>query len=55
MSAWAKARRLFANPERAERRRQRKIRSAAIGKTVSRGDGGYQSDNATRGTQGGAS
>ena len=55
MNAWSKVRGRFADSERAERRRQRKIRSAMIGKTVGRGEGGYQSDNATRGTQGGAS
>jgi hypothetical protein len=54
MSAWTKVRGLF-GAERAERRRKRRIRSETIGKTMSRGEGGYQSDNATRGNQGGAS
>jgi hypothetical protein len=48
MNAWAKVRGLLANPERAERRRQRKIRSAMIGQRMARGDGGHQADSATR-------
>ena len=54
MSAMARVRGFFVNPERAERRRQRKIRSAMIGQKVTRGDGGHQSDNAIRDNQGGA-
>jgi hypothetical protein len=54
MKALARVRELLAGPERAERRRQRKIRSGMIGSKVARGDGGYQSDNAFRGNQGGA-
>jgi hypothetical protein len=54
MNAWAKVRGFLADPERTERRRQRKIRSAMIGKTVARGEGGHAADNAIRDNQGGA-
>jgi hypothetical protein len=48
MTVWAKVRGLLANPERAERRRQRRIRSAMIGQAVARGDGGHQADTGGR-------
>jgi hypothetical protein len=48
MKAWAKVRGFFANPGRAERRRQRKIRSAMIGQSMARGDGGHRADSAIR-------
>ena len=54
MKSWARVRAFLADPERAERRRQRKIRSAMIGRSVARGDGGHRSDNALRDNQGGA-
>jgi hypothetical protein len=54
MNAWSKVRGFLADPKRAERRRQRKIRSARIGQTVARGEGGHQADTAIRDNQGGA-
>ena len=54
MNPWGKVRELLADPERAERRRQRKIRSARIGQAVARGEGGHQADTDTRDNQGGA-
>jgi hypothetical protein len=54
MNAWAKLRGFLADPERAERRRQRKIRSAMIGQKVARGEGGHQADADIRDNQGGA-
>jgi hypothetical protein len=48
MRAWRKGRGILADPERAERRRQRKIRSAMIGQAVARGDGGHQADTGMR-------
>jgi hypothetical protein len=54
MNAWSKLRGFLADPERAERRRQRRIRSAMIGKTVARGEGGHAADNDIRDNQGGA-
>jgi hypothetical protein len=54
MNVWAKVRGFLVDPERAERRRQRKIRSAMIGQAVARGDGGHAADNDIRDTQGGS-
>jgi hypothetical protein len=48
MTAWGKARAFLADPERAERRRQSKTRSAMIGQAVARGDGGHQADTGMR-------
>jgi hypothetical protein len=53
MNPWGKVRALLADPERAERRRQRKIRSAMIGQTMARGEGGHAADTAIRDNQSG--
>jgi hypothetical protein len=53
MNAWSRLRAFLADPERAERRRQRKIRSARIGQTVARGEGGHAADTAIRDNQSG--
>jgi hypothetical protein len=53
MTPWGKVREFLADPHRAERRRQRKIRSAMIGQTVARGEGGHAADNAIRDNQSG--
>ena len=54
MNAWSNVRGFLADPERAERRRQRKIRSAMIGQKVARGEGGHQADADIRDNQAGA-
>ena len=44
MRTWPKLRERFVNPERMERRRQRKIRYATLSSTMARGKGGSQAE-----------